>query len=65
MRSSSTTSTLNALALDKYSPEPIILALIPDIASISSFKLPKIASAVTAVCASNGVGAGLMRPRLA
>ena len=38
------------------------LQLTSVIASISCFSPPSIVSAVTAVCASNGVGSGLIRP---
>ena len=60
MRSSSAISTLNGFALDKYIPGPITLAVIPD--GKSSIIPAKIVSAVTAVSASNGVGAGRIRP---
>ena len=65
MRSSSTTVTLKLLALDMYIPVPIILALRPDIVSISVFIPANIVSAVTAVSASKGVGSGLTSLRLA
>ncbi len=45
-----------------YIPVPITLQLIPDIALISDRSPPRIVSAVTAVCASNGVGSGLIKP---
>ena len=45
-----------------YIPVPITLQSIPDIALISARKPPRIVSAVTAVCASNGVGSGLISP---
>ena len=60
MRSSSAISTLKGLALDKYIPGPITLALIP--AGKSSTMPANIVSAVTAVSASKGVGAGRIRP---
>ena len=60
IRSSSTISTLNGLLLDKYIPGPITLALIPD---GSCAVIPaNIVSAVTAVSASKGVGAGRTSP---
>ena len=63
IRSSSTTSTLNALALDKYIPVPIVRAVIAP--GKSAIIPPNIVSPVTAVSASNGVGSGLTRPMLA
>ena len=63
IKSSSTTSTLNALALDRYIPVPIVRAVIP--VGNSAIIPPNIVSPVTAVSASNGVGSGLTRPKLA
>ena len=60
MRSSSATSTLNGELLDKYIPGPITLALIP--AGNCAVIPANIVSAVTAVSASKGVGAGRIRP---
>ena len=60
MRSSSAISTLNGLALDRYIPGPITLALIPE--GNCAVIPANIVSAVTAVSASKGVGAGRMRP---
>ena len=60
MRSSSAISTLNGFELDRYIPGPMTLA---DIPAGSCAVIPaKIVSAVTAVSASKGVGAGRMRP---
>jgi len=60
MRSSSAISTLNGEELDKYIPGPITLA---DIPAGSCACIPaKIVSAVTAVSASKGVGAGRIKP---
>ena len=63
IRSSSATSTLNALALDKYIPVPITREVIP--VGNSSIIPPNIVSPVTAVSASKGVGSGLTKPKLA
>ena len=63
IRSSSTTSTLKALALDRYIPVPIVRAVIP--VGKSAIIPPNIVSPVTAVSASKGVVYGLMRHKLA
>ena len=57
------TSTDNGVALEQYTPVPITLAFIP----LGKFVEipPKIASAVIAVSASKGVGAGLINPSAA
>ena len=60
IRSSSAISTLNALALDKYIPGPITLAVIPD--GNCAVIPANIVSAVTAGSASNGVGDGRINP---
>ena len=60
IRSSSTISTLNAELLDRYIPGPITLAVIPE--GNCAVIPAKIVSAVTAVSASNGVGAGRTSP---
>ena len=60
IKSSSAISTLKGLALDKYIPGPITLAVIPD--GNRAVIPAKIVSAVTAVSESNGVGAGRIRP---
>ena len=46
--------------LDRYKPVPIIVPVTPD--GKADNKPPRIVSAVTAVSASKGVGAGLSRP---
>ena len=64
MRSSSTISILNALDLVRYKPLPITVAVIP-VPLNSACKLPSTVSTVTAVSASNGVGAGRIALMLA
>ena len=51
---------LNGLALDRYIPGPITLALIPD--GNCAVIPASIVSAVTAVSASKGVGDGRISP---
>ena len=56
----STTLTVNELLLERYIPLPITLAVRP--LGNSCIIPPIIVSAVTAVCASKGVGSGLTSP---
>jgi hypothetical protein len=60
LRSSSAISTSNGFELDRYIPGPITLALTP--AGNCAVIPANIVSAVTAVSASNGVGAGRISP---
>ena len=50
---------MNADDLVKYRPLPITVAVIPVPSVISVTSPPRMVSGVTAVSASNGVGAGL------
>ena len=60
IKSFSTMLTVKELELEKYIPLPICLPLTP--LGSSAIIPPIIVSAVTAVCASKGVGSGRIRP---